>query len=209
MIAFTIHEFAHAYTAVKFGDPTPRDMGRLTLNPQRHLDIFGTILFVLAGIGWAKPVLINPSHFKKPRLMSVIVSVAGPLSNLLLAFIGSMLLVMYLKYGWGSGLSNGLNDAINLFLGLFIQLNVLLLVFNLIPLPPLDGYRILSSVLPYRVMAKIRPYEQWAFFFILLIVFIPPLYNITLGPIFALQLPIINWLLNICASLFHAPVGLV
>jgi Zn-dependent protease len=206
MIAFTIHEFAHAYTAVKFGDPTPREMGRVTLNPQRHLDVFGTILFVLAGIGWAKPVLINPSHFKRPRLMNVIVSVAGPLSNLLLGFIGTILYVMYLKFGWGTGLSRGLNDAISLFLELFIQLNVFLFIFNLIPLPPLDGYRILSSMLPNRVMAKIRPYEQWAFFVILLLAFIPPLYNITLGPIMRLQLPIIHWFFNICSSLFNVPV---
>jgi len=209
MIAFTIHEYAHAFFAVKFGDPTPRDMGRLTLNPQRHLDVFGTLLFVIAGIGWAKPVLINPSHFKKPRLMNIIVSVAGPLSNLLLGFIGTILMVMYLKFGWGNALSVGWNDAINLFLQFFVQINVFLFIFNLIPLPPLDGYRILGSLLPYNTMLKIRPYEHWALFLFLLMVFIKPLNEVTLGPILSLQLPIIHAFIDISASIFNMPVRML
>jgi len=202
MIAFTVHEHAHAFWADKFGDPTPRSMGRLTLNPRHHLDIFGTLLFIFAGFGWAKPVLINPSNFKKPRLMNVVVSIAGPLSNLLMSFIGMMLLFAYFKFGLSGEVSKGVHDAITLFLQLFIQLNMILFVFNLIPLPPLDGYRILSSFLPNRVLAKIHPYEQWAFFFFLLLVLIPPLYNVTLRPILSLQFPIIRLFSDIGTALF-------
>ena len=88
LIAFTVHEFAHAYTAYKFGDPTAKDQGRLTLNPIQHLDPLGTILILIAGFGWARPVPVNRRHFKNPRAAGVLVSLMGPVSNLLMAFIG-------------------------------------------------------------------------------------------------------------------------
>lgn len=193
MISLSVHEFAHAYSADKFGDPTPRSMGRVTLNPMRHLDIFGTLLFILVGFGWAKPVLVYPSKFRKPRLMNVIVSALGPISNLVLGFIGMLILYVLINTGIMSSWSPGVIDAVVLFLTLFYNLNILLFILNLIPIPPLDGYRILESVLPYRIMAKIRPYEQWTIYILLLIVFIPPLYRVTLGPIFALTGPIIKF----------------
>lgn len=202
MISLTIHEFAHAYSADKFGDPTPRSMGRVTLDPRRHLDILGTLLFIVVGIGWAKPVLVNTSRFRSPRLMNVIVSFLGPFSNLILGFIGVLLMVSFLTSGMMVSWSVGLRDAFLLFFSYFIQLNVLLFILNLLPLPPLDGYRILESVLPERIMAQIRPYEQWAFVIILLMIFINPIYNVTLRPIFSLTVPIIEAFNHIALSIF-------
>ncbi len=99
IVAFTMHELAHAYVAYRFGDDTAARQGRLTLNPIKHLDVFGTILILVAGFGWARPVPVNRRAFKRPRLAGVLVSVAGPVSNLLLAFIGFFLLVLMHAYG--------------------------------------------------------------------------------------------------------------
>ncbi|GMX62360.1 site-2 protease family protein [Paenibacillus elgii] len=190
LIGFTVHEFAHAYFADRFGDPTPRSMGRLTLNPRVHLDLLGMIFFLVVGIGWAKPVLVNRSHFKKPRLMGIIVSLAGPLSNLVLAFVSLILFYALIRMGALTGTSQGVSLAIQLFFTRMVLMNIFLFILNLIPFPPLDGYRILEDLLPRRIMMKIKPYEQWLFYAILLMFFIPPIQRVTLGPIFALQGPI-------------------
>jgi Zn-dependent protease len=139
IVAFTLHEFAHAYVAYLFGDHTAKKQGRLTLSPLAHLDPFGTLLLIIAGFGWAKPVPVNRYFFKKPRLAGILVSIAGPFSNLVLAFIG--LLIYYL-------MSNAAvdNDALYRFFTLFIQINLTLGVFNLLPFPPLDGYRVIEDL---------------------------------------------------------------
>lgn len=134
--------------------------------------------------------------------MNVIVSFLGPFSNLILGFIGVLLMVSFLTSGMMVSWSVGLRDAFLLFFSYFIQLNVLLFILNLLPLPPLDGYRILESVLPERIMAQIRPYEQWAFVIILLMIFINPIYNVTLRPIFSLTVPIIEAFNHIALSIF-------
>ncbi|SCW48116.1 Zn-dependent protease (includes SpoIVFB) [Paenibacillus tianmuensis] len=190
LISFTVHEFAHAYFADRFGDSTPRSMGRLTLNPRVHLDLLGMIFFLVVGIGWAKPVLVNRSHFKKPRLMGIIVSLAGPLSNLVLAFVSLILFYALIRMGALTGTSQGVSLAIQLFFTQMVLMNIFLFILNLIPFPPLDGYRIVEDLLPRRIMMKIKPYEQWLFYAILLMFFIPPIRQVTLGPIFALQGPI-------------------
>ncbi|MNI05229.1 Peptidase family M50 [compost metagenome] len=191
-ISFTLHEFAHAYSAYKFGDRTAYEQGRVTLNPMVHLDLFGTILLLIAGFGWAKPVPVNRSKFKNPRLMSVVVSAVGPLSNLLLAFIGVFIAVMFASFGWLNGMSVGGADAITVFLNYLVQINLILFLFNLIPIPPLDGYRILQDVLPLRLSYGLQKYEQWASVIFLLFVFIPPLRRVTLDPLFSLSTDIIN-----------------
>ncbi|QGR00065.1 site-2 protease family protein [Paenibacillus psychroresistens] len=205
VIAFTIHEFAHAYAADKFGDPTPRSMGRVTLNPRVHLDVLGTILIFLIGFGWAKPVLVNRGNFKRPRLMGIIVSVVGPLSNLIIAFIGLFILFLLGYFGWLHELyvaNYGVWSAITTFLGYLISLNVMLFLFNLLPLPPLDGYRIVQDLLPVEQRIKLQQYEQWAIYFFLLMVFLPPLYNVFLGPYLSLQEPIQNVMLDIARAIF-------
>ncbi len=187
LVAFTIHEFAHAYFAYQFGDPTAKEQGRVSLNPMVHLDIVGTLLIFIAGFGWAKPVPVNRNRFKYPRLMGVIVSAVGPLSNLVIAFIGMIAAFLLGRAGLLDTASAGVYEAVKLFFHYLIGLNVLLFIFNLIPLPPLDGYRIVEDVAPHRVRLQLQQYEQWGMYIFLLLVFIPPLFRVTLAPIFALS----------------------
>jgi Zn-dependent protease len=186
ILAFTLHEFAHAYSAYKLGDNTAYQFGRVTLNPMAHLDILGSIMLLLVGFGWAKPVPVNRGNFKNPRLMGIIVTIAGPVSNLILAFIGVFLVYLFQSNGWFSQMSIGSAKAIGVFLIKLIQINLVLFLFNLIPIPPLDGYRVLQDVLPLRANLSLQKYEQWASIIFLLVVFIGPLRNVTLVPLFGL-----------------------
>ncbi len=183
MIAFTVHEFAHAYVAYKFGDHTAQKQGRLTLNPLKHLDPFGTILIFIAGFGWARPVPVNRFFFKKPRLAGVLVSVAGPLSNLFLVLLGFLA-----GYGLArTGLAANF-DGFYEFLDIFNWLNLVLFVFNLLPFPPLDGYRILEDLAPNDIRARMTQYEQYGVLIFLILV-ITPLDQYTIQPIFQFILP--------------------
>jgi Zn-dependent protease len=192
IISLTIHEFAHAYSAYKFGDPTAEQMGRVTLNPMVHMDLFGTIMLLIAGFGWAKPVPVNRGNFKNPRLMGIVVSAAGPVSNLILAFIGVFLICLFNYSGWLTNMSHGSQEAIQIFLGLLLRTNLMLFLFNLIPIPPLDGYRILQDVLPLRASLSLQKFEQYAALAFLLIVFLPPLRKVTLDPLFGLGVHIVE-----------------
>ncbi|OPG96528.1 site-2 protease family protein [Chryseobacterium mucoviscidosis] len=187
LIAFTVHEFAHAYFANKFGDPTAKLLGRVTLNPVVHFDLLGVLLLLIAGFGWARPVPVNRANFDKPRLMGVIVSVAGPLSNLLLAIIGTIIYASLVGSGALGGIENErLLTAISTFFYMFNLTNFFLFLFNLIPLPPLDGYRILEDLLPPSISRKLQGVEQWSVFIFLLILVIPPLQRATIQPLYQL-----------------------
>jgi len=186
VISFTIHEFAHAYTAYKFGDPTAYQLGRVSLNPMVHLDLLGSIMMLLAGIGWAKPVPVNPGYFKNPRAMTIAVTAAGPLSNLVLAFLSLLLYALIQHFGWMDTLSKGSILAINVFFSKMVIINLSLLLFNLIPIPPLDGYRIVQELLPLQLNVRLQRFEQWAFIIMLLLLYIRPLRQITLDPYFSL-----------------------
>jgi Zn-dependent protease len=167
IIGFTLHEFAHAYFAYKFGDPTAEKQGRLTLNPIAHIDPIGALFIIIAGFGWAKPVPVNRHYFKRPKLAGVVVSFAGPFSNLVLAFIGFVLFSLLSR----AGIPTGTTFDLYPFLSIFIQMNLLLFAFNLLPLPPLDGYRIIEDLVSSRVRAKISKYEVYgSILFIVLIV---------------------------------------
>jgi len=185
-IAFTVHEFAHAYSAYKFGDDTAYKLGRVTLNPRVHLDVLGTILLFIAGFGWAKPVPVRASRFKNPRAMSMIVSAAGPLSNLLVATIGMLLLYLLNEKGLLHAGSIGVYSALVHFFYYLIFINLLLFIFNLIPLPPLDGFRIILELFPLKIRYKLEQNMQWGMFIFLLIVFIPPLREVTIVPFMSL-----------------------
>ncbi|WP_409341369.1 site-2 protease family protein [Paenibacillus sp. MBLB4367] len=202
VIGFTIHEFAHAYTAYKFGDPTPKQMGRVTLNPRYHLDVLGTILIFLIGFGWPKGVLIDRRNFKNPRLMDIIVTAAGPVSNLIIAFIGMLLAYSLQTIDLQAAITPGGADAVYIFLGLLINLNMMLFIFNLIPLPPLDGYAIVKNFLPLRVQLQLSQYEQWGVYVFLLIVFLPPLKNVTIVPLYSLSNSILMGMNDLLASIF-------
>ncbi|WP_416294821.1 site-2 protease family protein [Paenibacillus illinoisensis] len=187
LIAFSVHEFAHAYFANKFGDPTAKLLGRVTLNPAVHFDLFGVLLLVIAGFGWARPVPVNRANFDKPRLMGVIVSFAGPLSNLLLAVVGTIIYASLVGSGVMGGIENErLFTAISTFFYMFNLTNFFLFLFNMIPLPPLDGYRILEDILPPSISRKLQGVEQWSIFIFLLILIIPPLQRVTIQPLYQL-----------------------
>ena len=169
IIAFSVHEFSHAFMAWKFGDDTAKNQGRLTLNPMSHLDPIGTILIFIAGFGWARPVPVNRFFFKKPRLAGISVSFAGPLSNLIMACLGFII-----WYGLvATGVSASLPSAVPDFLDIFIGLNAVLFVFNLLPLPPLDGYRIVEDLMPIDVRAKMTQFEQYGTLIFLILVITP------------------------------------
>ena len=161
LFSLSFHEFAHGYAAYKMGDHTAKNFGRLTLNPLKHLDPIGALCMLLAGFGWAKPVPINARNFKNPRVGMAISGAAGPISNLLLSLISALLLK--LVYELISINLLPITTIISLtitFLFLSIQLNIALAVFNLIPVPPLDGSRIFYAFLPPKLYFGIMKYER-------------------------------------------------
>ncbi len=165
LIALTVHEYCHGYAAYKMGDDTAKNMGRLTLNPLKHLDIYGAICMVLFHVGWAKPVPINSRNFKDPKKGFAITAAAGPLSNLILGFISAFLylLVFALVKDMAFESKNVLYHIINntlIFLFLFHSINIGLGLFNLLPIPPFDGSRLLFVVLPPKTYFKVMRYER-------------------------------------------------
>ena len=142
LAAFTIHEYAHAKTADALGDPTPRMTGRVTLDPFAHIDWIGLVCLLVAGFGWGKPVRVKSSYFKKPRRDSVLVAVAGPLSNLMLALLSGVVYVILLRFYIRMGAAGEVLMRIVLP---FVSWNTLLFAFNIIPVPPLDGYKVIKG----------------------------------------------------------------
>jgi Zn-dependent protease len=202
LIAFSVHEFAHAWTAWKFGDDTAYREGRVTLNPIAHLDWIGMLFLVIAGFGWAKPVPVRRSRFKNPRLMNIVVTAAGPISNLLLAFILLFLFYLLRALNVFDHASLDLMSNIMIFINYWISINLALFLFNLIPVPPLDGYRIVEEFLSVKTRILIQEKSQWITFAFLLIVFVPPLRDMTIGPLMRLRQPIIEGMVAILNVFF-------
>lgn len=174
LIAFTIHELAHAVVADFLGDPTPRNMGRITLNPLKHLDPFGTILLLVAGFGWAKPVMVNPMNMRgNPRTSMAIVAVAGPVSNILMAGLAAIPFQLGLLGFTFSPPPDSFFSA-SFLMSEFIWINLILAFFNLIPIPPLDGSKILFAILPLELAYRLQPVQQYGFLILMGIVFIFP-----------------------------------
>lgn len=166
LITIMLHEIAHGYTAYKLGDPTARSLGRLTLNPLKHIDPIGAICMVLFRFGWAKPVPVNPRYFKNPKRGMALTALAGPLANFLLAFL-AVPLILLARNGYltllaqaGGGFFPAFLRTLWSFLSVFHLLNLGLGLFNLIPLPPLDGSRILFAFLPARLYFSVMRYER-------------------------------------------------
>ena len=187
LIAFPVHELAHALTAYRLGDPTPKYDGRLTLNPFAHLDLFGSILILFVGLGWAKPVRFNPGSLKMdPKLGSMIVAAAGPISNILLA----VLLAWLWQFITPLLISVGVTGVASFWplVTTFVYINVALFFFNLIPLAPLDGFTVLRGLLPYHLayqLDRIRPYSMIIF----LVLFL-----------FGRMIPVFDWIVWIPAA---------
>ncbi len=176
LIAVTIHEVAHALVADRLGDPTPRALGRITLNPLPHIDLFGALAFVIAGFGWAKPVPVNAANLRHPRRDMALVAAAGPVSNFLVAFVGLVLFVLARQ----SGLVGA--PAAQVLLWIF-QFNLALGIFNLIPLPPLDGGHFLPYFLPREAGAVLHSLEQFGPM-ILLVLVVSGATRYIVGPVF-------------------------
>ena len=163
LIAVTFHEFAHGAVANALGDPTAKERGRLTLNPLKHLDPLGTILFVLVRFGWGKPVPVDGRNFEHPRRDMALVSLAGPATNFVLAaFLG-----LFLKF-------HLVGDVAAAFVWFTVQINIVLGVFNLIPIPPLDGSRLLSAVLPVSLLRRYEAVEGYGIAIMFAVIFFFP-----------------------------------
>jgi Zn-dependent protease len=182
LVAVTVHEFAHALVADRLGDPTARRLGRLTLNPLAHLDVLGTIFFVLFRFGWARPVPVNPRNFANPRQGMLQVALAGPLANVTVAFAVGLFLKTQSPPGspWGQ------------LAAMVVLINVVLAVFNLIPIPPLDGSRILEGLLPVEQAIAYRRIQPYGTIIILVLLYT--------GVISQLLMPAVRWLYDVATG---------
>ena len=197
LFSLTFHEYSHAYASYKLGDPTARNMGRLTLNPVKHLDPIGTAMMLLVGFGYAKPVPVNVRNFDKPKKGMALTSAAGPLSNLFLSLVSLIVLLVTdaltdipllypdtaLQLGWFVALLSNADALVfsekllvlaGMFLYLFHYLNLTLAVFNPIPIPPLDGSRLANIFLPDRIYFGIMKYERFIMIALLIAIYVLP-----------------------------------
>lgn len=188
MLALSFHETAHGYVAYKLGDPTARNLGRLTMNPAKHLDIIGFLCMLLFGFGWAKPVPINTRYFKKPRRDMLLTSIAGPVSNVLMAFIFALVMKVFTVVSGGIFLPvdtlSTMKFLFYCFLFYGIRLNISLAVFNLLPIPPLDGSRLVTAFLPPKAAYWVIKHERIIYLVLLAALFVgvlDPLLNLLTG----------------------------
>ena len=189
LIAMVIHEYAHAQVAVWLGDFTPRLMGRLTLNPKAHVDPIGMLMLFLVHFGWAKPVMINPRNFKNPKRDDILVSLAGPAANFITAFLALLALLIYSRIG------GDMTAGVYLVFQMIIEYNIGFGIFNLIPLPPLDGSHVLMQLLPRDMAYKLAGLERYSFL-ILIVLLMTPVLSMILIPCRALIWHIFSLLLS-------------
>jgi Zn-dependent protease len=194
VIGTTFHEFSHAFVADQLGDHRPRAQGRVSLNPVDHLDPVGTIFFLIAGFGWGKPVMVNPAAIRPPGIGMAFVAGAGPLANLLVASV----VAVAFRAGELSGVLGGPGDFMWEALLWVVQFNIILGLFNLLPVPPLDGYNLAMAFLPPRTQYSIQRYAQYGVLILLLLVLLP-----TLGG----GVSPLGWLFDLAAAITRFLVG--
>ena len=202
IIAITFHEYAHAFVADRLGDDTPRMQGRLNLNPMSHIDPFGFVLLMFAGFGWGKPVEINPRNFNRNVNMDkgeALVSLAGPLMNFILAIVFAIINVALYMFASPSFLASTTGNLIFILIKEIVVINIGLGVFNLIPLPPLDGSKIFINFFPYNARRWIIEHEP-IFYYIFLAIWITGLAGIIISPIINL---LYNGLMNGIMAIFR------
>ena len=187
LLAIMLHEVAHGYIAERFGDPTARLLGRLNLNPFKHIDPIGTIAIFVVGFGWARPVPVNPKNFRRPHRDMIWVSLAGPGANFLLALLSALLLR---GFGWLDSLAldslnsyRAVTQPVEMMLAFSLYVNTLLGIFNLVPIPPLDGGRILIGILPERQAMLISRLEPFGFMLLIALIFLTDIWSVVLSPI--------------------------
>ena len=201
VVALTVHEWAHAWSAYKLGDDTAALEGRLTFNPLAHIDPLGTVILPLLGVpfGWAKPVPINPSRFRRnisPGTGMMLTAIAGPISNLILAFLSLALFASTLRFG---DLSPEFMRSLWMVLGMFASLNIVLAVFNMFPIPPLDGSRVADFLMPRTLRPAWDQFVSLGPFILLAFIMLPRIANVNLieGPhnwVMKQMLSLVSWL---------------
>ncbi len=212
LAGLAFHEFSHALVADRLGDRTPRRLGRLTLDPRAHLDPIGSLLILFVGFGWARPTPVNPYNTRNPRLSMVLIAGAGPLSNLVIAGLAGVPIKLGLVpffHPFISPVFAGLAARVwtespahlaGLFLGTVVLLNVLLAVFNLLPLAPLDGFRVLVGVLPPHLGRELARLDAWGPGLLMLLFFVPFLSGGRFNPLFDAMSPLLNLFLRLFAG---------
>ncbi|UWZ78457.1 site-2 protease family protein [Geoalkalibacter halelectricus] len=187
LMAVTIHEVAHGFFADRFGDPTARLLGRLSPNPVKHLDPVGTLALLIFGFGWARPVPVNFHNLRRPKTDMVWVALAGPLANLSLAVVSAVVLhgviLVSEMVSADQKMVFHVLEPLALMAGFSLYINIILAVFNLIPVPPLDGGRVLVGILPERQASLLARIEPFGFILIIFLIFFTDIYRLFLAPI--------------------------
>jgi len=185
LMAITCHEVSHGYVAYRFGDDTAKSLGRLTLNPLKHLDIIGTLMIFIVGIGWAKPVPVNFGNLRHPKRQMIWVAAAGPITNFSLAAVSALLMRGMQALGdliGDASLMQFIVDPMVLMLAFSVYINLLLAIFNLIPVPPLDGGRVAVGLLPERQAIAYSRIEPYGMIIIIVLVFFTNLFSYIISP---------------------------
>ncbi|BDV43428.1 protease [Geotalea uraniireducens] len=193
LMAITCHEVSHGFVADRLGDHTARSMGRLTLNPLKHLDIFGTLMVFLVGIGWAKPVPVNFNNLRNPKRDMIWVAGAGPTTNFTLAILSALAMrgIFAVTGGVGGPPTQFFLEPVVEMLAFSIYINLLLGIFNLIPLPPLDGGRVAVGLLPYRQAAGLAKIEPYGMIIIIVLIFFTSIFDRVILPVVDLSISLL------------------
>ena len=199
VLALTVHEYAHARVAYNLGDPTAYQEGRLTLNPLKHLDPIGTLMLIIVGLGWAKPVPVNMYYLRGDKRKSMMaVAVAGPLSNMIQAFVGTIILALLIRFA--SDFLFSFNSWPFNFLFAFIRINLVLCVFNLLPVPPLDGSQILRGLLPLQYYHRFAFLDRYGIFIFMILALT--------GLLGMIIFPMVNFMMGIMQNIINAIIML-